>query len=339
MKLVPEEDPLKQYTLFTKYDGSTLSLSMSDGEDTWTGEVTQSGLERQAANSHMAQGEHLASTLSALRGEEGGESEFVYSVTRTPSGSLRLTWKKYLSEDNIKFQLGEASLHPVSSARRSHFDLCEYAIASVSELKRQVMFVKAEKQRLISERASALRRLEESVSLKEDIEKDLFGKFKVVLNDKKAKIFELNKQVELLLDENAQLQQKLKQVPSDKERASASEGEDPKQKEGQQKTLEDTDDEMDIEREGNNRGTPPTGTSSETLEPSYDLLDGDKDKEFSPPVKRQRRKPSRTASGGSVTVPKLTGRKRTARSSKEASPGSSSSKDRSVESDDLLNML
>ena len=339
-KFVPEDDPLKRYTLYTTYNGTALSMSMSDGQDTWEGEVTESELQDLASSSNMAPEEHLADTIRALQGDNADGKEFVYLVTRAPSGSRRLAWKKYLSEDNIKFQLGEVTLHPVSSTQRSHFELCDYAINSISELKRQVMAMKADKQRLISERASVLRRLEECVSLKEDIERELFGKFKVVLNDKKSKIRQLGEQVELLLDENAQLQQKLKDLPLTEGKMSSKAQESSVNTKESTKVSPDTDDEMDLgASEDTTLGDAKT---NETLEvSSCGLLVGEEEKEYSPPVKRQRRKPnaSRSASGGPVAVPKLTTRKRSTRLTKENSQGSSSSKDKSMESDELLKLL
>ena len=338
-KFVPEDDPLKQYTLYTTYSGTVLSMSMSDGQDTWEGEVTEPELQDLASSSNVAPEEHLADTIRALQGDNVDGKEFVYLVTRAPSGSRRLAWKKYLPEDNIKFQLGEVTLHPVSSDQRSHFELCDYAINSISELKRQVIATKADKQRLISERASVLRRLEECVSLKEDIERELFGKFKVVLNDKKSKIRQLGEQVELLLDENAQLQQKLKDLPSTEGKMSSKAQEDSVNPKESSKVSPDTDDEMDL---GAPKGTTlGDAETNETLEVSSSLLVGEEEKEYSPPVKRQRRKPnaSHSASGGPVAVPKLTTRKRSTRLTKESSQGSSSSKDKSMESDELLKLL
>lgn len=119
----------------------------------------------------------------------------MFSVATTSSGSLQLAWKKFLPKENIRFQLGSVVLHP-APLQQTHGQLLDFAIDSMQSLRAEVTAVRAEKQRLITERASALHRLEESVSLKEELERDLYGKFKVVLNDKKAKIRKLDQQVE-----------------------------------------------------------------------------------------------------------------------------------------------
>lgn len=335
-KIVPEDDPLKAYYLLARYDGTELSLYASDGEKTWSGVLSKNTLKELSAATHLKETDHLQDTLTALQQGGGDCAAFVYTVSTTSSGSLQLVWKRFLPEENIRFQLGSVVLHPTPSPKQTHSQLFDFAIDSTQTLRAEVSAVTTEKQRLITERASALQRLEESVSLKEELERDLYGKFKVVLNDKKAKIRMLDQQVEQLLDENAQQQQKLLE-------AGAGKGNEPGGTASNRVTTtggsgSETDEEvgmptMEVD-------APGPSTSSTEHAAASSLLDGGEEEGELLPVKRRRRKEA-SRTGQPLVIPKPPPARRKPVPSKQdsSSSSSSSSKRASVESDELLNML
>lgn len=335
-KIVPEDDPLTAYYLLARYDGTELALHATDGEKTWCGVLSKDSLREMSDGAHLNEADHLQDTLAALQQGGGASTAFVYTVRPTSSGSLQLAWKKFLPTENIRFQLGSAVLLPAPSPKLTHSQLFDCAIASIQTLQAEVSAVRAEKQRLITERASALHRLEESVSLKEELERDLYGKFKVVLNDKKAKIRKLDQQVEQLLEENAQQQQLLAAGAGE---VSESGGTKPDHiaTAGGSGSGDETDEEfglptMEVDAPG------PSTTSKEHAS-SSSLLDGGEEEGELLPVKRRRRKEA-SRTGQPVVIPKPPPAQRKRVPSKQDSCSSiSSAKKGSMESDELLNML
>ena len=260
------------YVLVEQEDGSGLGLTVSDGKKAWSGLLSDTELRTLAARVKMEEEEFIGETKRALTREDVSTHSFVYSTRTTAGGGLQLAWKKYLITDNIKFQLGSVSLHPMAP-EKAHSHLLKQAITSISGLQGQVKEVQVEKGRLESERRSVLNRHEKCVSLREDIEKDLYGKFKLVLNEKKAKIRRLMEQLENLSEHSRTVQ---------------SQGSSP------QKTLpikdpgnyssDETDDEM-----GTGTPSPHPKPVAHQLPPEQPSLLGDENEALSPPVKRRRR--------------------------------------------------
>lgn len=338
-KIVPEDDPLKAYYLLARYDEMELSLLASDGEKTWSGVLSKDTLRELSEATHLSEADHLHDTLAALQQGGGDCTAFVYTARTTSSGSLQLAWKKFLRAENIRFQLGSVVLLPVPSPGVSHCQLFDFAIDGIRALRAEVSAVRTEKERLITERASALRRLEESVSLKEELERDLYGKFKVVLNDKKAKIHKLDLQVEQLLDENAQQQQKLLAAAAGKKNKSGETVSNRAATPGGSGSGDETDEEfvmptMEVDAPG------PSTSSTEHATLLSSLLDGGEEEGELLPVKRRRRKET-SRTGQPMVIPKPPPARRRPVPSKQDSTSSTSSsaKGGSVESDELLNML
>jgi len=200
-KLQVEDDSRPLYIL-TKSEGDGISITVSDGGQAWGGRLIGKQMGEMALKVRMEEEQFYSETLKALTRENMGELNFVYSMRVCPSGSLELTWKKHLISDNIKFQLGVATLDP-QPGERVHRQLLEFAIGSITSLQAEISSLQVERGRLVSERQAALGRLEKCISVKEDMEQDLFGKFKFVLNSKKAKIRQLMEQLSHVSEENS----------------------------------------------------------------------------------------------------------------------------------------
>ncbi len=122
----------------------------------------------------------------------------------------------------------------------------------------------------VSERQSALDRLEKCAEVKEAVEAELYGKFKLILNEKKAKIRRLMEQLSSLSDRNRALEGVVATTVG-----KPMEGDTPGIRSG-----DDTDDEV-ITGDSPGPKTPPT-------RPVESLLGGASEV-VSPPVKRRRR--------------------------------------------------
>ena len=337
MEIIPEEierlckiltEESCSFFLLTSLSGEDILLKLSNGEDSWSGRLTANNRKEIARSAHMNEADHFRDTLQALRQEGSRADEFVYSTKVKENGDLELSWKKYLREEDIKFQLGTITLRSSIKRSKTNCELLDFAVRSIVDLQAEVSASKAEKQRLIVERASILQKLEERVNLKEDLEKDLYGKFKIVLNAKKTKIRALMEQINELLDENAQLQQNLKtKGPTDP----ISQPSSSHKKSSTQYSDSESDTDMG-ERSGEELFQTPTDL------PGPSLLDDDQVDSYSPPVKRTRRRdPSSSTTAAQQQQPKP---KTQPLPKKKSSKGKSSkSKDTSMCSEDLLDML
>ena len=202
------EDSSQRLFVLSEYQHNAVSVQVSDGEGAWEGSLSAAELKALAEQSKMTQDRYIKYTVKALSRENLGELSFLYSAKHVDNNKLELTWKKHILTDNIKFQLGQIELYPCSS---SHIvsALLNLAIDSIGDLQQNVALLKAKSVRLTREREKALQDLGQHASLQEQVEKDLFTKFKVVLNEKKAKIRNLMECKEHLTEQNEDLRQKL----------------------------------------------------------------------------------------------------------------------------------
>ena len=111
---------------------------------------------------------------------------------------LELVWKKNLAqEERVKFTLGSVLLHPEANQPKMLRCIIEQCVA----LKKQLSDAKSEYASVVEDRRQLIKRLEQLVIMKEKLETDLYGKFALILNEKKAKIRQL-------LEERASTRQK-----------------------------------------------------------------------------------------------------------------------------------
>ena len=167
-------------------------LEVTDGLDAWTGSYPHSNIEKIARDAKMAESNVALATKQALTGKQGGQSEYHYTATKSQLGvkkcGIDFTWKKQLaSNDDIKFTLGSAFLEPCSD-KQLQTRLLNFSVTQMSRLQQTILDLKNVKEQLATDRAGVLKRLEECVNIKEEIEGELYGKFKLILNEKKAKI-------------------------------------------------------------------------------------------------------------------------------------------------------
>ena len=185
----------------TKYDGNNLSLQVSDGKsNSWQGISSKEELEIMAEESSMPLIEYLEETVKALSHED---LEFMYSAELSESGMLRLTWKKQLS-GGVRFKLGSMDLSPSDFQATNRF-LLDYSIDRMQSLFQKVSKLDRECSRLENERRTALNLVQKYSSIKDETEKDLYGKFKLILNEKKSKIRKLIELKDHLTDQNEEM--------------------------------------------------------------------------------------------------------------------------------------
>lgn len=298
-------------------------------------------------------------TLKALTRTNLGILNFVYSASKKGGGTqMELTWKKHILTNNVKFLLGSVTFN--ISREQGAIQLLKFAVSTLEENKQQIGDLQKENHRLASERQGALARLEKCANLQQDIERDLFGKFKVVLNEKKAKIRRLMEQLTNVSTQLSQLQQSVKQSASKPAAPLATDGSGHRGR-GAAKRGQDSEDETDDEiihsplptvtakhvpSTPPPRAPPPSGPGL----PIESLLGDPNEGEISsPPVKRRKRNvgAANKVKGEPVELPRPPSIGRSSSSAQSSgkvrvqstSSESKRSEEESIESDDLLQLL
>jgi len=188
--------------MLTVYEEGTLCLTASDGNQTWNGIFSHVTLQLMANDAKLSFSSFIDQSLNALSQSVHDTLTFAYSTNINSSGDLVFAWKKHIVEENVKFQIGSVTLHQSSTTISS---MLEFAVENISGLKEEIGALTKKVETLKKEKSKALEKLEQCATLKEDLESDLYGKFKLVLNDKKAKIRVLTDQAKLLAEENQHL--------------------------------------------------------------------------------------------------------------------------------------
>jgi len=201
VELETEGSCLTLYIL-TVYEDGTLCLTASDGNQTWNGILPHVTLQSMAKDAKLSFSSFMDQSLSALSQSVHDALTFAYSTNIDSSGDLVFAWKNHIVEENVKFQIGSVTLHQSSATVSS---MLEFAVENISGLKEEISALTKKVETLKKEKSRALEKLEQCATLKEDLESDLYGKFKLVLNDKKAKIRVLSDQAKLIAEENQRL--------------------------------------------------------------------------------------------------------------------------------------
>lgn len=203
LKTEESDQPLFVWTTFSE---KLLAVKASDGACTWQGTLSGQQLKTLAELSKMSLGPFIDETVKALSGASIGDPSFVYSATPAEAGGLELTWKKL--SDGVKFQLGSINLIPAPNQSINCL-LLNHSLDCVNDLELKVKELEGECGRLTRERQTALAHLKSCSSELEAIESELHGKFKLILNEKKAKIRKLMESKAYLVDQNEEMQRQI----------------------------------------------------------------------------------------------------------------------------------
>ncbi|XP_072182407.1 uncharacterized protein [Diadema setosum] len=288
-------------------EDATFSIKLIDSESlhAWEGEL-RGDHKKRAEEVGMLQEEYINQTSKALTRQNMGDLKFEYQVSSSGGNGKVLSWKKAVS--SIKLQLGSVPLEPVVSSPDAMKDILLYSIEAATDLKSAICRLETENERLSSERAQALKRLERCVVQKEDMEADLYAKFATILNEKKAKIRELkqkgNRQIEAEDDDGQG--QRSNQSPDTVN--PQGEAEEEMEVDGDNDDdAADTDEEREKDAVSRKRQKKCEATSSRVEPEESDLFDEEPHQESSNNPRRRRRVPQmkKSASGGKPAIPKV----------------------------------
>ena len=173
IKLETEGDIPSLY-LLVNINSEHVYMQASDAHQTWVGVVTYRQIKETARKSKASEREYIDDTYTALTGRGGS---FVYNTSLLPSdNSLEFSWKKHLVKDNIKVFLGSVVME-THSAPGIHAKMLEHAVKMVSNSRNLIEELRGERDRLTDERSGFIKRLTETVNMKDEVRERRNGKW------------------------------------------------------------------------------------------------------------------------------------------------------------------
>ncbi|XP_044030323.1 DNA repair protein XRCC4 [Siniperca chuatsi] len=197
--------------------GSGFQLLLTDGQHAWRGDVSEAAVCGEAEELEMETERYIRDLQQALT---EAENSTTYSFTLTPSppdhsSTVTLAYEKV--QKDISFRLGSALLNVVPEPAEAVRELLIHSLQRGNTLEHHNQKLEEENQRLKGEQQRITAELKRYAGGKEALEAELYSRFVLVLNEKKAKIRSLQETVTHLQEtRSSEGQKKVDSVKSDR---------------------------------------------------------------------------------------------------------------------------
>ncbi|KAM7024230.1 DNA repair protein XRCC4 isoform 3-T3 [Acridotheres tristis] len=194
-RIHPVSDPEATYFLQVSWEkdlGTGFSLLLSDCQCAWTGKVSEADISREAADMEMDREKYVEELRKALIAAEESAGRYNFVISRDEQNkACHFSYERNLKDGS--FRLGSLKLQEVPSPAEVVKELIGYCLDSLAKLQAKTEHLQRENEKLFCNWSDVEKRLEKCVEAKEELEADLYSRFVVVLNEKKAKIRNLQK--------------------------------------------------------------------------------------------------------------------------------------------------
>ncbi|XP_054042488.1 DNA repair protein XRCC4 isoform X1 [Rissa tridactyla] len=194
-RIHPVSHPEETYFLQVSWEkdlGTGFGIILSDGQCAWTGKVSEAEISREAADMEMNREKYVEELKKALIAGEESAGRYNFAISRDEENmECHFSYERNLKDGS--FRLGSLKLQKVSSPAEVIKELIGYCLDCLGRLQAKNEHLQKENERLFSDWSDVEKRLEKCVEAKEELEADLYNRFILVLNEKKAKIRNLQK--------------------------------------------------------------------------------------------------------------------------------------------------
>ncbi|XP_037386334.2 DNA repair protein XRCC4 isoform X2 [Talpa occidentalis] len=168
--------------------GSGFVITLTDGQSVWTGTVVESEISQEADDMAMEKEKYVDELRKALVSGAGPADKYKFNFSKE---SCHFSFEKNLKD--VSFRLGSFNLEKVANPAEVIRKLICDCLDNITENQAKNEHLQKENERLLRDWNDVQVRFEKCVRAKEDLETDLYKRFILVLNEKKAKIRNLHK--------------------------------------------------------------------------------------------------------------------------------------------------
>ncbi|XP_010876472.2 DNA repair protein XRCC4 isoform X2 [Esox lucius] len=168
--------------------GSGFLLMLTDGQNSWRGEVSEDAVMEEAEELEMQTDRYIQDLQEALTGTGSSSSDYSFTLTSDPSPGVNMTLAYEKVQMEISFRLGSVLLCEVPEPVEEVRTLLTHGLELGTKLQKHNQSLKEENHRLKQELQHINAEMQRYVKGKETLESELYSRFVLVLNEKKAKI-------------------------------------------------------------------------------------------------------------------------------------------------------
>ncbi|XP_008296288.1 DNA repair protein XRCC4-like isoform X2 [Stegastes partitus] len=219
-EILVSSEPDSSYFLRLDWKGRGLASGfqcmLTDGQAAWRGAVSEALVCSEAEELEMQMERYIQDLQQALTAAESSTSYTFTLMPRPPdrSSTVTLTYEKL--QKDLSFRLGSVVLEAVAEPVEAVRELLTHSLRRGNTLQHHNQKLQEENQRLRREQQRIAAELKRYAGGKDTLEAELYSRFVVVLNEKKAKIRSLQETVTSLQDtRSSDKQKKMSPVKSD----------------------------------------------------------------------------------------------------------------------------